>query len=145
MKYEGAEREKLGEIARKLVKKLTPHTQATLVVLKGELGAGKTTFVQEIAGIFGIEEPITSPTYVIQKIYELEGQPFKQLIHIDAYRLESGEELLSLGFNTLLEDPQTIIFLEWPERVEEILPSDIVSIYFEHKEEGKRDITIEGI
>lgn len=145
MKYVAVRREELREIADTVVNALQPKEGATIVVLKGELGAGKTTFVQEIAGIYGIEEPITSPTYVIEKIYELEGRVFKKLVHIDAYRLEGGSELTSLGFEKLLEDPTVIIFLEWPERVKDVLPSDIVTITFEHKEEDLRDITIGGI
>ncbi len=95
--------------------------EATLVGLSGHLGAGKTAFVKCVAKILGIKEDITSPTFVIMKIYELgESEQYPQwrrLVHIDAYRLESQEELEGIGFEKLLSDPHNLILMEWPENV----------------------------
>lgn len=94
---------------------------ATLVTLSGELGAGKTSFTQGVARALGVEEHVTSPTFVLEKIYELPGSTahgFKRLVHIDAYRLEGERALEPLGFNELMQDRYNLIFLEWPERVE---------------------------
>src|SRR3989344_3743235 len=88
---------------------------ATTLLLSGELGAGKTAFVKALARILGIKEDIISPTFVIMKFYPLTGQLFKQLIHIDAYRLEKADELTHLGFEELCKDPVNLICIEWPE------------------------------
>src|SRR5689334_7666432 len=80
--------------AASFVSSLTPkESGATLVTLTGELGAGKTSFTQGVARALGIEESVTSPTFVLEKVYELADHGFKRLVHIDAYRLESGAAL----------------------------------------------------
>ncbi len=106
---------------------------ATLVTLSGELGAGKTAFTQEVARALGIEDTVTSPTFVLEKIYALPklGHPmskFERLVHIDAYRLESGKELIPLGFDELMKDAGNLILLEWPEKVADMLPEPSVRI-----------------
>lgn len=106
----------VGDLSHKKTK-----SEATLVCLSGHLGAGKTTFVQAVAKHLGVVEEITSPTFVIMKQYPLRHAPWSQLIHIDAYRLESGSELQMLDFEKLVADPRNIILIEWPENVKEIL------------------------
>ncbi len=116
---------------------------ATLVTLSGELGAGKTTFTQTAARALGVEETVTSPTFVLEKIYLLpEGKPFKRLVHIDAYRLEQGSDLASLGFDELMRDPTNLIFLEWPEKVVDALPSPTIQIILTVESEDSRTISI---
>jgi tRNA threonylcarbamoyl adenosine modification protein YjeE len=108
----------LGDEAALFAQELVPKKDtATLITLSGELGAGKTAFVKMIAKEMGIEETVNSPTFVLEKIYLLPGQKFKRLIHIDAYRLERGDNLSSIGFDEIIKDAQNIIFLEWPEKV----------------------------
>jgi len=106
--------------------------KATVVGLQGELGSGKTYFVKSLGKMMGIEEHIVSPTFVIMKIYDIDWQGFKKLIHIDAYRLEKEEELLNLGWEKLLEDPENLVLIEWPEKVEGIIPKDSKRIHFKH-------------
>jgi tRNA threonylcarbamoyladenosine biosynthesis protein TsaE len=111
---------------------IQPRTDAaTLVTFSGDLGAGKTTFVQTVATEFGVTEDVTSPTFVIEKIYPLSGQKFARLIHIDAYRLESSHELEVLGFMELLHDPNDLVLLEWPEKVPELIPENAMNIRFD--------------
>ncbi len=100
---------------------------AMLITLSGELGAGKTAFVKMIAQELGVDDLVTSPTFVLEKIYSLGGPTskfaqFARLIHIDAYRLEDGKDLSAIGFDEILQDPDNLIFLEWPEKVENNLP-----------------------
>lgn len=119
-------------IARELLKGGVGEV-ATVLGLSGDLGAGKTTFTQQLASLLGVKEDVTSPTFVIEKIYDLPEPPlygFKKLIHIDAYRLDSGAELLSLGFKELLNTPENLIIIEWPERVADILPSSTKILKF---------------
>jgi len=103
---------------------------ATLVTLSGDLGAGKTAFTKAIAHALGIEETVTSPTFVLEKIYKLGGPTpkFKNLIHIDAYRLEAGSDLGALGFDELMQNAGNLIMLEWPEKVADALPIPAVRI-----------------
>ena len=107
--------------------------KATVVALQGELGSGKTAFAKALGKMMGIDEHIVSPTFVIMKSYEIDWKGFKKLIHIDAYRLESESELLSLGWNKLVANPEHLILIEWPERVESILPKDSRRIFFKHE------------
>ena len=87
---------------------------ATIVALNGELGAGKTVFTQGIAEAFSIDEKITSPTFVIEKIYKIKRNvPWTHLVHIDAYRLDTETELLSLGWHDLVGKPENFIVLQF--------------------------------
>lgn len=115
--------DELGAEAAAFVCSLAPRESgATLVKLSGELGAGKTAFTKAAAAALGIEETITSPTFVLEKIYQLpEGRAFKRFIHIDAYRLERGSDLAPLGFDELMQDAANLVFLEWPEKVVDAL------------------------
>lgn len=106
--------------------------KATVVALQGDLGSGKTAFAQAFGKIFGVKENMPSPTFVIMKSYNVNWKGFKKLIHIDAYRLEKEEELLSLGWEELVKDPENFILVEWPERVEGLIPKEAQRIYFKH-------------
>lgn len=114
---------------------------ATLVTLAGELGAGKTAFTKVVARTLGVEEVVTSPTFVLEKIYLLPQRNFKRLVHIDAYRLEQGENLAPLGFDELMQDRENLILLEWPEKVADALPEPTVKISLVAHEDGSRTIT----
>lgn len=117
---------------------------ATIITLSGDLGAGKTTFVKSVAKFFGIREEITSPTFVIQKEYEINTHNFlKKMIHIDAYRLENKSELEYLGWNDLILKPNHIIFIEWPEQVDgiNINTARIININILNDESREIEIT----
>ncbi|MEI7462816.1 MAG: tRNA (adenosine(37)-N6)-threonylcarbamoyltransferase complex ATPase subunit type 1 TsaE [Candidatus Taylorbacteria bacterium] len=107
---------------------ITESKGATIVGLSGHLGAGKTAFVKMVARWLGIKDEITSPTYVIMKMYGINKRystvkssiesipyPWKRLVHIDAYRLEKYEELEVLGWEQLIADAGNLIIVEWPE------------------------------
>lgn len=116
--------------------------QATIVAIYGELGAGKTSFVKEMGKYFNIREPIISPTFVIQKVYQVESTAFTALVHIDAYRLENSEELKSIGWNELIKDSRNLIIIEWPEKISDALPENNWSIGFDFIDENTREIKI---
>ncbi len=118
---------------------------ATIVALNGDLGAGKTAFTKEFATIIGIKDTVISPTFVLERIYKIPeksilGKTFESFIHIDAYRLSDGKELISLGWEELISNPKNLIFIEWPERVEDVLPKKTKNIYFEFIDENTRKI-----
>ena len=129
--------------AAQFVRQLAPGRTATVVALHGDLGAGKTTFVQAVARAFGVTADVVSPTFVIQKRYELHNQPFRHLVHIDAYRLTEARELAVLGWDELLHDPGNLIFIEWPERVDELLPADTRHIHLTYIDASTRRISFE--
>lgn len=130
----------LNRIASNLIRALKKikRKTATIVALYGELGAGKTTFTQEIGKILKIKKNIISPTFVIMKKYPVTDNFFNYLIHIDAYRLESDEELKKLGWEEIIQDEKNLIVIEWPERVEGCLPDDACSIKLGHIDEETR-------
>ena len=108
---------------------LVPHTHlATVITLSGDLGAGKTTFTQGVARALGVNEKVTSPTFVIEKVYELSGQKWTHLIHIDAYRLKDAHELEVLGWHEIMQEPGNLILIEWPEMVAELIPKSATRI-----------------
>lgn len=133
--------EALQQEAARFAGTLSPaDAKAMLITLSGELGAGKTSFTQGIAQAFGIEESVTSPTFVLEKIYELPeavARGFKRLVHIDAYRLEGGKTLAPLGFDELMEDKHNLIVLEWPEQVADALPPAHARITLKIAETGR--------
>jgi tRNA threonylcarbamoyladenosine biosynthesis protein TsaE len=117
-----------------------------IVLMYGELGAGKTTLTKGIASGFGITEDITSPTFTLMNIYSVSGNSagIKSLVHIDTYRLEDAAELLSIGVEDYLGSPDTVTIIEWPEKIESlVLGKKVKKIFLEHIEEGKRKITID--
>ncbi len=131
-------------LAKKILEDLSPNIDfATVLALKGDLGSGKTTFTQFLAQELGIKEQITSPTFVIEKIYSCDpNQKFKKLVHIDCYRLNSTEEMLRLGWEEIVGNSENLIVVEWPERIGEILPTNTKIIDFEFVDEGQRRIEV---
>jgi tRNA threonylcarbamoyladenosine biosynthesis protein TsaE len=91
----------------------------SVLALHGDLGAGKTTFVRGLARAWGIHEAVTSPTFNLYTLYQGE----RQLIHLDAYRLQSGADLDALMIEDFLKSPWCFA-VEWPERIPDALPED---------------------
>lgn len=138
----------LRTFAKELVSKCEHRhgTWATVVALSGDLGAGKTTLTKDVAHILGIKGSITSPTFVIEKMYGLPSKTkshFTRFIHVDAYRLESSHELDVLGWHEVVNDPKNLIFVEWPEHVREALPENTFWITLRHVSETVREISWE--
>ena len=116
---------------------------AHILALKGDLGAGKTLLAQNIGKIFNIDK-MTSPTFVIMNEYEISGDTFKKMSHIDAYRLENEKELRAFDLDTLLQDPQTLTIIEWPERFSKTLKKHrAVWVYIQNcQKDNARDVVI---
>ncbi|MEK7641977.1 MAG: tRNA (adenosine(37)-N6)-threonylcarbamoyltransferase complex ATPase subunit type 1 TsaE [Patescibacteria group bacterium] len=97
---------------------------ATVVGLAGHLGAGKTAFAKCVAQTLGITEDVTSPTFVIMKVYPIDsskGFSWERLVHIDAYRLEHAKELGAIDFEAYAADRGNLVLIEWPENVKEMV------------------------
>ncbi len=145
MKYTLSSLEELKSFAEKvLVENPARETGARVLALSGNLGAGKTAFTKMLAEILGVSGEITSPTFVIMKRYGISHGGFKNLIHIDAYRLESGNELLKLGFQNMLADKENLIVIEWPERVPLVIPLDATRLAFHVVNETTREVEYSG-
>jgi tRNA threonylcarbamoyladenosine biosynthesis protein TsaE len=123
-----------GQWIRDITDRYPSHDEALLVGLSGHLGAGKTAFVKAVAKTLGVAEDVTSPTFVIMKIYPITHPYWHRLVHIDAYRLERREDLEVLKWEQFVADTHNLILCEWPENVglKEFVPSS--HLYFEIKE-----------
>ena len=135
----------MSEMAHELIEHVSSqkNSKATILALSGDLGAGKTTLAKEIARALGVVEHVSSPTFVIMKIYPLDTEicKFKKLIHIDAYRLQSSKELFQLGLEDICADKNNIIIVEWPEYVPECVPDDALWVKLSHIDEHSREIS----
>ncbi len=122
-------------------------TGGDIVCLRGELGAGKTTFVKGLAKALGVREQITSPTFTLMNVYPLSASPqdsaVNALVHIDTYRLKNEQELLDIGAADYLGQPTTITIIEWPEKISGILKNKkVINIAIDHFEKNSRIFTI---
>ena len=117
---------------------------AAVVGLCGPLGSGKTAFVQAVAEVLGVKEQVTSPTYVLMKLYGVDSKskighlPWNRLVHIDAYRLEKAEEVGALNFESIVSDSRNLILIEWADNIKDALPPDWKKIDFETVSETER-------
>lgn len=130
------------DIAREFISQLAPRGDgATIVALIGDLGAGKTAFSQAIGETLGVRDPIQSPTFLIEKIYEIQNAPWEHLIHIDAYRLEDEAELRLLGWETIAARRENLILVEWADKIPGLLPPGTIRVTMTGVDETTRDIS----
>jgi tRNA threonylcarbamoyladenosine biosynthesis protein TsaE len=128
----------LKDIVIDLLELLNDHQ---IVALEGQMGAGKTTFVQQVLKAMGIEELEGSPTYSLINQYE---SPFYgRVYHLDLYRLNSLEEIFDIGIEELLYQ-KCICLIEWPEKMIELLPDNTIWVYLRVEEDFSRTITIKN-
>jgi len=133
---------KIAGILAKELLKTKMKKNALVLALSGDLGSGKTTFVQGLAKGFNIKEKIKSPTFLIIKNYKLKTKNHKLFIHIDAYRLKKAKDILGLGWREMADDSKSIIVIEWAKHIAKILPKNHIDINFKHISENKRKITL---
>lgn len=135
---------KLGEVLAKEVLKTKPLEKALVIGLEGDLGGGKTTFLQGFAKGLGIKQRITSPTFIIMKKFKIQSPKFRiqNLYHIDCYRAEKPKEILDLGFKKIVSSPKNIIIIEWADRIHKILPTGTTILKFEFIDQTTRKITV---
>ncbi len=121
--------------------------RACIVGLSGELGAGKTTFTKVLARELGIKRNIISPTFILERVYMIPrthvlSKRFSRLVHIDAYRLTEHDGAFATHLSERMHDPKNLIVIEWPERIQTLLPKQTFFISFAHKDEHTRIITL---
>lgn len=130
----------LDAFAEETLSTLPQKDTAHVLALSGELGAGKTTFVQTLAKKLGVHEHVTSPTFVIMRTYETTHETFTTLVHIDAYRVEDAREMEVLAIPELFNAAGTIVCIEWPERIASLIPKDARRISFILKSNDSRTV-----
>lgn len=137
------ETKKIGFDLTATLKRPITLKQAFIIALEGNLGAGKTTFIQGLAQGLGIKESVLSPTFLILKQFPVTSRcSYVNFYHIDAYRLKNPEELLELGFRDLINNPENIVVIEWANKIKKILSKNIFKIKFINLGKNKRKISI---
>jgi len=142
------------EFAEKLAHKILgrKHSKhAYVLALAGELGAGKTTFVQGFFKGLGIKVRATSPTFIIFRRHSIPSYAshgskvisYKSVFHMDAYRLSGDKDLAPLGFEEIINDPKNILLVEWAGNIRNALPGETKWIEFSHgKKASERVLTL---
>ncbi|MAZ56379.1 tRNA (adenosine(37)-N6)-threonylcarbamoyltransferase complex ATPase subunit type 1 TsaE [bacterium] len=133
-------------VAKQLARELANQSsdKAMVLALYGELGAGKTTFMQTLAKELGVVDTVNSPTFVVMKSYDLKDQPWQKLIHIDAYRIEDEDEMDVIKLPEIMQDPGNLIGIEWADKVSKYLPEDVVNLHF-NLDNRSRTLSINGL
>ncbi len=131
-----------------VVKAVIEHVSAPMILaLSGPLGAGKTTFVQVLAKLLGVEDRPRSPTFSLLRTYRLpaEKNGIRRLVHIDAYRLETASDVYALDLEGQLAEPGTIVAMEWAEQVGDALKKfgvPILHINIQSSRDGEREVKV---
>lgn len=137
----------MGAVVGRVLEQVDAKEAAAVVALHGELGAGKTTFVQMLAKAIGVTESVTSPTFVVMKQYPLETakKTIEELVHIDAYRIEDESEMTPLHFEELLKTPGLLVCIEWAENIKNLLPKNLIDVTINiTDQDGGREVIIHG-
>lgn len=143
---------KLGErLAKEILRKKNKKT-AFVIGLEGELGSGKTTFLQGFAKGLGIKQKILSPTFVILKNFKItkiknqkprtKNLRFENFYHLDCYRIEKPREILALGFKEIISNPENVAAIEWASKIKKILPKNTLILKFEFIDKKRRSIML---
>lgn len=134
----------LNDLAEDVIGTLSKHGSgsATVLLLEGDMGAGKTTFTKTLGKTLGIPyDDIHSPTFILKKEYKTKHEIFKKLIHIDAYRFDTPSEAEMLKLEDDLGEPSTLVVIEWPSKMGYTDGDMILS--FNHEGDTTRNITID--
>lgn len=135
--------EKTQELAAEFVKSLK---KGGVVALVGDLGSGKTTFVQGIAKALGITQRVTSPTFVLMREYKVKSKNEKlkmqNLVHVDLYRVKGWQDVKNLGLEEIWSDPANLVLIEWAEKINDRLPPETIWVELEYIDENSRRIKV---
>lgn len=137
--------EDLPTIAQKVIDTLaiTPTERAKVIFLEGDLGAGKTTFTKELAHVLGVQkEDVHSPTFILKKEYKTQHDVFQKLIHIDAYRFETPIEANALRLEHDLSNPNSLIVIEWPSKMNHQNPDMLIKLTVIDDEIREMEVTL---
>lgn len=130
------------ELARRLSSKIKPND---VLALYGDLGAGKTTFVRYLTEALKIPSRVQSPTFVIVRKYVGRKGIIKTVNHVDLYRLTDIDEVKDIGLDDLINEPDSVTAIEWPELIETELPKNTIKIKFQVVDENERKINVQNL
>lgn len=136
--------EDLQQIAQEILEnhKETQVGIPLVICLSGDLGAGKTTFSQELGKVLGVAEVIVSPTFTIMKQYLTHHPQWKTFVHIDAYRLETEMEIKPLYIQHSISQPHTVSCIEWPEIILQSIPQPAYHVQIDILKNEKRKVSV---
>lgn len=117
------ETQKLAQLLAWEILKIKPRKKAIIIGLIGELGAGKTTFIQGFAKALRIKEKVLSPSFLILKQFKIPKKN-RFLYHLDCYRLKNIKELRDLDFKEIISAPENIVIIEWADKIKRALPKE---------------------
>lgn len=129
--------EETEKLASEIARTLPP---GGTVLLRGNLGAGKTVFSRGFARGLGCDDTLSSPTYTIVQEYQLPGGA--RLYHMDLYRIADAASALGFGVDEFIDDPGAYKLIEWPERIESLLPEECVTVEITHRGDEERELRI---
>ncbi len=124
----------IDSVSKQILDRVTSKT----ILFYGDMGVGKTTLIKSLVRSLGSDDEVSSPTFSIVNEYAINDH---SIYHFDCYRIEDEEEALNFGFEDYL-DPSSWVFIEWPERIQNLLPSDSNSIKISFKNEAFRSLYI---
>lgn len=145
MKTKTQSAKKTRKLGARLAQALLQNTEedSSVFSLEGKLGAGKTTFIKGLAAELGVEKEIKSPSFVLVKKYQPSCAKFEYLFHIDCYRLSGNtKELSQIAFKDILDTPNSLVVIEWGEKIETLLPENYYKIRFNYAGEGMRELNL---
>ena len=125
-----------------------------VVALYGELGTGKTTFTQAFAKTLGVKERVQSPTFILMHEHQVrparkiptsrrDYAPLRVFLHVDAYRGDA-KQFRAIGLEEYLGRPDTVVLIEWADRVEELLPKKRIQVFFKHLKGNRRRLSVKS-
>ncbi|MGG7035059.1 MAG: tRNA (adenosine(37)-N6)-threonylcarbamoyltransferase complex ATPase subunit type 1 TsaE [Flavobacterium sp.] len=127
--------DKINEVAEKVIQQ-NPHK---IILFNGEMGAGKTTFIKALSKALGVSSPTSSPTFSL--VNEYEATDGNLVYHFDVYRLKNETEALDMGIDEYLYSGEWC-FIEWPEKIQNLLPSEYSVINIESLPDGNRKLVL---
>lgn len=119
---------------------LTDYGHRKIFAFEAEMGTGKTTFILGLLRAMGIENPEGSPTYSLVNTYE--SPMYGKVYHFDLYRIEDEEEAYDIGIEEMLYENTAYCFIEWPDRINNLLPLNTVTVQMTVDENGKRIVDV---
>ncbi|MBI4134609.1 MAG: tRNA (adenosine(37)-N6)-threonylcarbamoyltransferase complex ATPase subunit type 1 TsaE [Candidatus Sungbacteria bacterium] len=142
----------LRALAKNVLSRIARGWRAHLILLSGNLGSGKTTFVQMVAKQLGVRERVLSPTFVFVHEHEIFPKAtrdkghgtwaFKKLIHVDAYRIETKRDFDAIGLSRYTKDSENLVLIEWGERIQKWLPEPDLVVEFDHHRPHLRKVKV---
>lgn len=130
----------LGKIDDAAIEFIKAMGDNTVFAFRGEMGAGKTTFIKAICENLGVSDTINSPTFAI--VNEYRSDSGELIYHFDFYRINKIEEVFDFGYEDYFYSG-SLCFIEWPELIEELLPKDVVNVSIKALEDGTRNVSLD--